>query len=542
MGTVKVTFTGDKTNLEQAYRDLARQVVQLEQANQRLAAATERANKEGISGLGKKNILLKENLAQLKSMATGWFSVTAAIQAANNEIQKNHELQERSAGTQKTLARVQAELFQGMAGATPAERQEAIAGIRQIARETRFPDEGALTSAVGAAYGVNGGNVQAALEAARQATTVTNVTPQDVANVAKATALVMQTGNLSAEQASAFVATAGDVSPIESLRLRSEHIPAAVASMSGTVKTDRLQSMRESAALFSALSFASSDFEGARSRTAAVAFTTQLEELFTTGMKMSVGGHSFRLKPGEDPGTIEGRIRYLQENPKYAKAFLSGASIGQNYEIPIRELLTEKDSNIAKAFQEFIPKITTEASSFTELQQDLKAGTEELRLAHLSAMRESVKQQAELTDREGARQAEARRILQEGLEASAPYRAAPFGTRHALSWSTSRITQDLNVALGNAPEESAIHLLEQAREQVRVPRRSLLGFAMESPVEPENLQGDQKRIYDLLTKQIELLEELAKANQEMNQRDAAREQRRPAATGLGAEVGRHRER
>ena len=93
MASVRVKFDGDKTQLEQCYRDLAAQHAKLENQVARLGAASAKASQDAVKGQMSANDMVAAGLSGVVSLAAGWLSVDTALGSYKKELEEGRKLQ-----------------------------------------------------------------------------------------------------------------------------------------------------------------------------------------------------------------------------------------------------------------------------------------------------------------------------------------------------------------------------------------------------------------------------------------------------------------
>lgn len=553
MATYKQTFTGDKSQLEQAYKDLAKEVVRLEQQTQKLATSNTQlaekvriANRQTIDGQREANDALGQGIQQVSLMAAQYLGFTSILQGVNQELEKMHELQDAAANTQVKVADSQAAIIRNMTALSREDRKRFLGEVAAVAGETQFQDLGQLNLA--ASEGLSaGGTRESVIDAVRQAARISRDSPQDLdLIVGAAVDLAKATGDTDARKNLGFLLAAGAESRVAGTRATAVNIPPAVISAVNTVNDDAKEASIDAAALFASLGSAAGDVRGESTRTAVQSFAVQAREFFTEGRKVTIPGRgTIQVKPPDDPGTLRGRIAALQADEKLRKQFLASASFERQFQVPVEQLLTEGGLT-AEAFAKARDNIRFDAAPFEEVAKDLEALTPELAIAFGRRAAESNIQRTELDRPEEGRAAEARKILRDALWRTARYGEGFPGTRgmagEAAIWS-----MDVNDMLGTDPADSALAMLRERQEMIRLRNRSLVTNTpgwFSQPVPIEQLSERERRDFDFLGQQIEALQQLTerqtRAIEEMNNRDS---QRQPSpAPAAQIEAGRHRER
>jgi hypothetical protein len=544
MATVKQTFTGDKNQLEQAYKDLAQQVVRLEQANVRLAQQTEAANRNALAGQQRSNEAIGQgiqNVAQLAAQYAGFAGILAGV---NQELRETARLQEKSADTQVAVADAQAAVIKNLTGVSSEQRKRFLEQVADVAVATRFQDLGALNLAAAAGVSASAGDQQVTLDAIAKASRLSRDRPHELPILSGAAIDISKsTGRARADENLGFLMSAGTQARIEELKKQAENIAPAVISGVATVRGDRQQAAIDVAAFFAAASNLAGDKQGDPTRTFTTSFTAQLRDFFEKGQEVTIAGRKLRIKPGEDPGDFAGRLGVLQQDPRLQQRFLEASNFEWRYKVFAEQVLSG-GSEADKLFRQGRGAIRFDSAQYEQTAKDLEALTPELSLA--SARRDAAfnQQQRELAlDQEGIA-GETRRILREALTSTAGYAESFPGTRYVAS-ELAVYGQDLNYAMGGDPVESAIEQLEARREQVRYRNRSLLARTRQGAATAvEQLSERERADFNRLSEDIAALRRLAERQTQLAEEAGGRdrETRPSAGPAANAELGGQRER
>ncbi len=559
MATYHQTFTADKSGLDAAYRDLAKELVRLESHVQKLSDTSAKGTQRAGAGQRQMNSLVQGAVSDVVTLATSWISVGQAIQLASQALEHYHRIEDEAKRTQVTVGEAQGQVLKNLVGATTPQRAEFLEAIKQIAEESQFPDLGKLNLAAAEGLGASGGDREATLEALREAAKITWDKPEEIDTVVGAALDLRKATGKGARENIGFLLSAGGPSRITDLNRQATNIAPAVISAAMTAKGDRQQNAIDAAALFGALSSTAGDVRGESTRTATQAFAVQLRDFFETGYEKSVAGRKLRIKPADDPGTLEGRIAALQGDDKLRKQFMENASFERQFQVPIEQLL-QRGGLTDKAFREGREVIEIDRAPFDQLAAEMRGLTNEMAIARAEAAAAGSTQRQEIAQTEEASRSTSREIVSQAFEKTPGVKAVPDWMTKILEATPARgiakplsqffnytapvfaepasrfLGQGLAERFGASPEEAAIGALRSRQYQIRQQE----GFMGLLPTSPEKLSEQGRRDYDFLGKKIDELIALQRQQVEIAKN-------RPVATpsaaaASNADVGRHRER
>jgi len=220
--------------------------------------------------------------------------------------------------------------------------------VTNIAREAKV-DEKFVAQAMASALSASGGNIEAAKAAVRGAAEFLSDKPTEIAGYAGSLLdLAKVTGTSNAETNKGLLLLVGSLSRVVNPQQQAMNIPRSLIGQMAFGATPR-----GAAALFAALTTGSGDITGATSGTGAVSLAQQLEAFLP------------------DRKTLQERIAALQSSPELAQQFLAQASFEKTVLGPIRQLLTDPNSPIAKQFRENLARIPA-MGELPKISQDLQ--------------------------------------------------------------------------------------------------------------------------------------------------------------------------
>jgi len=503
MTTTKQIFTGDPSQLNAAYKDIAQHVTRLEDKLHQLTATSQRHHEASLRGGQAIQNALKNQILTVVSLTGAWNAAEQAVAAVNRQMEFHERLTAKAKGTQLTVAQSQAGVVTAFSSATSAERASILKQGLAIQRQARFPDINALNEALAAA-GSAGATPQEATAAVAAAARLAQHKPGDLReftgsafDIGKASGIQDPRRNLG------FLLGVGEAARVEGLENTFRNIAPAVISGRATVPgQDPVQASKEIGAFFSAASQMTGDRRGDRTETFTTQFAVQLRDFFTEGREVSgPGGRKLRIKPPSDPGTFGGRIAALQADPAMGRQFLEKANFLQAYKISAEQAL-QSGSQFSGFQREAAAKIGFSSAKFEEIARDLGKLTTELQLANKTAATAGTAQQFEAGQTRQGREQLVRDVVRDTYEKTGGAARIPsflmpdqnLGTPPGVglmlakkfyefiapsAFEPTAIRASLFAAgeMGAEPEATGIGLLKLRQQQILSKRRTMFGFA-----------------------------------------------------------------
>lgn len=557
MTDVKQTITGDSTSAQKAYADLARQVAKLEEANQKMSNALHGSLARGAAGQGRMNGLVSAGIDKAAALAAQWASVGTAISLASQELETYHRLNKEALDTNVSVGDSQAMLVKNLATSTTDEKSGFMERIAKMQRETKFQSLPHMYRAAAEGASASAGNIPATEDALRASLSLTRDNPQDL-EVLVGAALDIQkaSGQKDAKKNLGFLMQVGTESRVAGLRNTAMNVAPAVSVAAKTVTSDQKQATIDAGALFASLSNEGVDPTGEVTRNAVQVITGELRSFFKEGVKVNLPGRNrpVTIKPKEDPNTIEGRIRVLQEDPRLRQAFMDSAKFGrERFRIPFEQLVNKGQT--AGAFDQARRNLTFDDSTYNQLSKELEGITPSMVLSNAQKKGAGSTQSYEVSQELEAQRSLARENTLKILEKTTGHSNSrmPWLVRTAgPRWGFNAL-EGIAGAVGASPEDMGIAALKTRQKEITAGSSSWASRFVPGParglVEPllrgrdktrEELTPEQRRAYDSLQEQTDILRELRDQMKEMNGRD---KQNRPSAAGPArAEAGKGRER
>lgn len=348
----------------------------------------------------------------LATVALYWKAISAAIQVANEALEKNARLAVEAKDSQKTVATAQAETVQNLAGLTTAQKTEVLTKqLPAIQAETGFPDLAKLTQAVGAGYSASG-DLPATLRAVKTAAEETALMPDKLATVAAGILdLSRGTGLTDTDALQGFIVQAGAISRVEDLsKLSSSLAPLVASGVSRLPKQAAPEAAREIGSLFAVLTGEATDVEGRASNTAANTLLGKMDTWFKSQNTAVTEAEAKRKKgkPLDDadkaamavgrvdtPATLKGQIEFFQNNTAARSDLLGDEGFGeQKFRTAIEQVLVA-GSRVANQFAANIPKLRFDAAPHRQVVAEQRGATPQMRLASEAARQAAARQQQE---------------------------------------------------------------------------------------------------------------------------------------------------
>lgn len=279
------------------------------------------------------------SIDRLAKYALGFVSIHKAVQLITEELRVQQEMIDRRAATQVTVGESRNVLLRNLVGQDEATIRGTLQSAAQIATDTGV-SEVAINQALASAVSATGGNIPLAVDLVRDAAKFLADRPAEIGEFAGTLGDLTRVTNVADARTSlGLLSRVGQLSRITSPALQARNIaPALIGTMAfgGDAAT--------SGALFAALTTGTGDVSGERTGTALISLAQQLDEA-----ARGAGTFAKTFQPGEIQGTsLAERIRFLQQQPELARRFVERASFERKAVGPIRQLLTEPDSQIAR--------------------------------------------------------------------------------------------------------------------------------------------------------------------------------------------------
>jgi hypothetical protein len=281
------------------------------------------------------------DVTKLAGVAAGFLSAQQAAKLITDELRAQQELIDKRTATQLTVGGSRNVLLRNLIGNEPL-IGSTLAEAKQIANLTGV-SEIAINQGLAQTISATGANVPLSIDLTRTAAQFLKDQPAAIGTFAGTLAdLTRVTGSQDPMVQLGLLAKVGQLSRVADPKAQAENIaPALIGTMAfGGDATS-------SGALFAALTGGSADKMGATTGTALIGLAQQLEA-FALGKDAwkDLGGNMTLA-----PQSFGGRIGLLQQNPEWARKFLDHSSFEKKLEGPIRQLLTDPTSQVARDYQ-----------------------------------------------------------------------------------------------------------------------------------------------------------------------------------------------
>lgn len=545
MPETKQVITGDSASAQKAYADLARQVVKLEETNQKMTAKLDQGLRKGSESQGRMNQMINQGISQLASMAAGWVGVTAVIAGANKELEEHRKLMENAGGKQISMGKAQATLaFNTL---DDKQFQQAVKDVDRIADKTGFPDRAILTEGMGNAISASGGKYDDAVKALEAAAKITRITPEQLGVMTGAGLDIARAAQVTPEEGIALSLKTGKEARVNDPKLNAKNTAQGVskAALSRAEGADARTAVEEAAETQAWLGLAGNDVEGDTSRTANWKLSQNLDDLFEGRMFRTFRGRKIPVKPSFDPGTEGKRLEQLaQESPAIKKHFLENMTV-ESYAPIVRDYLENPEGEQGKTRKYMQENIDFGTGPIDWIDKTLKGATDPLFIADVERESQaSVDKELLNLTREGLIE-KAMEVRDNALANTRHLADMPFG----LNWTKDTLATKMEDIIGPELQKpgSTWGFLDSRQQEILSPKSLLGNMAGLGKRDYSELQGSEKTQYDKLEADKRLMERIADrlesldgSNREMNERD---KQNRPsAAPAARAEVGAHGER
>jgi len=551
MGSTKQTFTSDVSQVLRDYEKMAKANTKLEEQLRRQILASKKAATTQQKSAGALRQTASAAVGQVRSMVAGYASLSGAIMLVNRGLQEQNQLNSEIAAKQNSVAGSQSGLLINSLGESDATVEKLFTRIRSINKSTGFGDEAKLTDAVSNLVSATG-DIELSLNVARENAKIFKLRPDELNDASGAVGdIATITGDTQGKETIALVLNTQARSRLTSLSDFSNVAQGIAGNSAFDSGEDRTRAAIEAAAFQAALSRSAKDAQGRSVRTGLIGLSSQLAEFLPEKdilgeaispeeekklrRQLRVQSKSAAeidqavidasvVRKGTGLKTLEERINAVQNSPELQRQFFqgtdgfAGASFEKKVVGPIREALTNKDSQVSRDFRETIEALKAssgDTSIVDKLQNRIDSATNSVQGASAQKQAQANIETAILGS-EKARIATSREITSETLRQT---RTGIFGFAD-----DARLLGGFDFGLGGeTPEERAISALANRETQIR--KRG--GFNL---VPEDELTGAEREDLELIRQQTELLRQLL---------DESRKQ--TATKPNAAEVGRHTE-
>lgn len=333
----------NETSQERYNRKLREAQKLLKDRPQLLAKEQQRLRTELDATDKKASGLISRIGTKVLALGGSYLSVHAALRLITEEMQAQQQLIDKRTATQLTVGESRNLLLRNLDESKPAEIRAAQQGVMRIVRDTGV-SEVAINQGMASAVSSTSGNVPLSLALVAMSARYLKDKPSEIGEFAGSLAdMTRVTNTEDATTQLGLLRRVGQLSRITNPQQQAENIaPALIGTMpfGGDART--------SGSLYAALTGGGADKQGRRTRTALIALAQQLDEF-------AGGGEAFQA------GNLAQRVAMLQNNPALATQFLEKASFEKATTGPVRQLLTDATSKVARDYQDNLQKIPENA-------------------------------------------------------------------------------------------------------------------------------------------------------------------------------------
>jgi hypothetical protein len=539
MAVVNQEFSASgQETIERAYRDLAKDVVRLEQQLQKLSQTSSRGAKEGTEHHSALDRILQRQMATLGGVAASWLSVQKVMELVNAELERTMRLQDAAAGAHEDLARGHAELFLNTFGQDDATKQKYLSAGKRISALTGV-SESAVMSSLGRQAG-RGINLTAdqIIAAQEYATRLGRHTPEQIEPLSTVIQQTMRATGKDAQWSSALAQSGAAAAFPGNPMLQSRFLQQALTGSLANIDKPDARSAEQIVEIAAWLSQAGGEERGEAGRTAAISMLAQFEEFREGRGKWQVttpGGMKLSPRPIKDAPSAPGDfIAWLQKNPSQMRRFFDKASFEQHYEGIIRRGMMDPSSQVGKLLAETQETVKPDIPALQRQLADLERGTPQISTANEAAKTRNRQIQVAGRKTIEALQKEARGMIvgQEGspsaLDLTKDY-GPPAWIENAANWFGQRFTFDPieQTAWATLQRRSASIRGRVGSDRLGRPMIGGVEGALQTIPTPDSMLSNQQRAaLDVVNAQLKRLEEI---RDEIKQLRSEGSSRTPAA-------------
>lgn len=436
---------------------------------------------------------------QVTGIVGQYLAIETALQAVNQQMQVNVDLQKGAADAQKLMASGQAEIALNTFGRSDEERQKLYDAGQRISRLGFQP--GVIERTLGRQAGRGGDlSLDQIISATESAAHLTRHTPEQLEPTAQGIQQLMKYGVPSAlEAASLFQSATSEAypgHPALQARMLQQSVASGMANLPKEVQDAR--SAEQILEISAAASQVGGEERGEAVRTATNRVIEQMGEFVRgEGAWARTGKFGRKLHPkvaGLDmhPGDF---FKQLEKRPADAKRFWDSISMEQQYKGIVRNMLSDPESAQAKTYAGVESRVRVNVPALKDQLRAIDEGTPQLKTATQAGEAQSTQTLADAAKTISARRDTARQITADALKSSAPY-----GRRTTYM---QRFYQLLADPLGRHPEETGLSFLRERRREME------RGWSMSGQV--PGLKNDSAEAglnRQVLDSQIKLLEQI----------------------------------
>jgi len=505
MADVKFKGTSDFQRVKKDYEELAKKTAKVEQENRNLRKESEKVGNSYRKMNASQNSALSKGVQGVRNLAMQYVGYQAVLAGVTKELELHKRLSEESRMAAQTAAQAESAVVKNIGDVSDTTAKRFIKSTYAVSAQAGMPSAVPTLQAASSVLSATGGNRQMTLDILRTAAPFFRDRPEEMSTFGGALGDVMKVTGGNAKSAAALMLAIQGQARFENLEAFKEVAPA-LASASVVTRGDRVTNTREAAALFAAIGSRAGDVEGSVTKTAVANLSANLAKVVP------------------DLDTTFQRLAKVQTDPALQEEVLRSGFKGAIKPI-IQELVSGADTQTGKMVSDAFEKIVGSEAAFDRKSRQLTGLTENLRVTGAGQRAAGNIEQLLLTPGM-ATEANARKILTETLDKTSGG-VAP-GTAWLQNWMFRGYYQ--LGAYGDTPEEQAANILRIRRSEVAgrmFPGRRRGSITAE---ERQDLTNIERKMVDLLDKQIRILEQMQSSSKSNANRRAQQLERQGAAT------------
>jgi len=552
MGNIDYSITNKRNDLPKELEKANRKLAKTEEKLQKVTRQSKAANRAARQGAKAQQGLGSTVAASVGGMITSYMSLSAAISAVNQGLEKQRELHSQTAEKQTTLASAEQGVIRNLGGASTGDVNAFLQNLYGISKGAGQRSAQPVMQAAADVLSATGGNRELTKGVLSLTAPMFRGSPDEIAPFSGAMADLATIGGVTSKEdlkkVLGLVVSTQSQARITSLESFKHAAPAIAAAASADTGADRIRAMKEGGALFAAIGGSIKDPEGALTKTATAKLATKLGEFLPEKDTLDIKGEVIRKGTGMK--TLAERLAAVQADPNLQRRFLQGEEgfAAATFRAPImpaiRQLITAPDSEASTRFTRAIAEIKPDIALVDQMQANLdKAGLQAG--AKVEAEAEANLEAFDLQNSLGTRTGRVRKILDDTrARTRASSMEAIFGG--PAGWVEDHVWTGMT-DYTESPETQGIGLLLGEKERIRrgmpvnpAMARGYSGNMSDTlfPVRPDSqLSANERAELSHIDKQIRALEALAPKIDNLG----SKIENHTVATGAAAQRGVHRE-
>jgi hypothetical protein len=519
-------FTGDPSQLIKAYSDLAAHNVKLEQQVAKLALQMGEASRSGRAGMGLIGQGARAARTEIMSLVGSWVSVHTVVRAATAQMEEHRAAARDALDANRALAAYQADTFLNSFGDDPTITEQNRQRVRRLAADAKIDEKYAM-AAYSSVQSTGIGTDDQRFEALKIATRLSPQRPENIGNLGKAILMGQSIGGFTAEESASLFLSGGGAAflenPDQQIRFLRQTMAGSTASAATSTVAEKRRAAEQSIELGAALTTMVGEDRGEAARTAAVKLSGDLHKFFAEGYKVTgPHGRTRLIKPKSDPGAPLDRLEALQGDPTLAKQFTDNTSFETLFESPLKRAILDPKSREAEAIRGAVKKVSPNPTPLQPLYEQLESGTPQIELQRAEQASQANLSELQYSQPLKSRREQARKIWLESLAKTRGYRMPVYGFLDEMA--ETGVKDFSHFAKPDAVFEDAIEGLKRRQELILAPKDSwgLEKGRWNAPRSIDQLKDEERKDYEYLGKQLEILIELMRSQQQ-SQSDPAME-------------------